>query len=966
MSTKRKIREQIIFMKHYIYVASMLFIAAFDICIAQGQNALMTDNYSVIKPLGEDTTNLEMSDHHMLPNTCFEKENPITFSHVSGFYTDPFYLKIYHSDPDVELRFTLDGSIPNAGSEIFPDSLLIRNRSNDPNILSAIPTTPLSVSEWYRWQPPMDVVYKATNIRVKAFKGGSPNSITKTNTFWIDPEIQSRYSLPLLSLSMNPDNLLGNQGIYTQYNQRGEQWERNVHIAFFESDGSLGFSTDAGLRLHGGNSRRYALKSFRIYFRKEYGDSHIDYPVFPDQQIHTHDRLILRNGGSDWAYTYYRDAFVQSILNGFSDVDHQAYRPAVVFLNGEYWGIMNVRERLDNKYIENYYGHTEIDMLESTGQVAYGSNLHYQTLITFLHNNDLNVSSNYEWVQTQMDVDNFRDYHILQIFSMNTDQPGKNVSFWRPQTNGGKWRWMWWDMDDSFSFGPHNNYDRNGLVFCSGLNNINSIKVNGATPPPSWAPNGPTQTFPLRAMLRSNEFRQGFINRFADLLNTAFQPHYLFEIIDGFHASTAPYLYEHYRRWHRPEPDIYNQHLQRLYDFSEHRIHYVRNHINEFFELDGNYELSLDVASGQGHIRINSLSLTSDLPSVDDPVYPWSGQYFKGVPIVVEAVPASGYVFSHWSGVESANNPLTVNFKQDLVTLTAHFKKENVEEKELISYWYFHSDMPNDMPLTHIHPYFSRQEAAMLTFQSAIMGYPLNSQHELWRKASLERRNVPTPINYHPEGTDFLPYSPVHMRGIQIKQPFSTNEGENQIIFHLPTVGYKNIDFSFAVMDEGATKSIQIDYSTHPETYTWSNQNLQKSTFDLKQEFTFCRLDFSHINESANNPYFAIRLRFTGNNMQADNGKRVSFNNMALKGIMIEQNVEINPYPDGRFLVHPNPTNGNSIYLPREMNVSLFDLQGELLLRMENTREINISRLPSGVFLLQNDQGQWAKLLVQR
>jgi hypothetical protein len=369
----------------------------------------------------------------------------------------------------------------------------------------------------------------------------------------------------------------------------------------------------------------------------------------------------LRNGGSDWAYTYFRDAFAQSILEGFSDVDHQGYCPSVVFINGEYWGIMNIRERFDDNYIDNYYGQKDIDMLESTGQVIYGSNVHYQNLISFLQKNDINTSENYEWVKTQMDVDNFRDYHILQIFSMNTDQPGKNVRFWRPQTDDGKWRWMWWDMDDAFNFGPHNNYDRNGLVFCSGLNSISATKVNGATPPPTWAPNGPTQTFPLRALLRSDEFRDGFINRFADLLNTAFQPKYLFEIIDGFHSTTAPYLYEHYRRWHRPEPDIYNQHLQRLYNFSEHRIHHMRKHIREFFELDGSYKLTLDVGSGQGHIRINTLNLTVDLPSLDNPIYPWSGEYFQGVPIEVEAVPAAGYVFSHWSEVESPHNPITIH-----------------------------------------------------------------------------------------------------------------------------------------------------------------------------------------------------------------------------------------------------------------------------------------------------------------
>jgi len=894
-----------------------------------------------------------------------ELVTPPLFSHNPGFYTDSFYVKIYHIDPNVEIRFTLDGSVPTAGSEIFPDSLLIRNRKNDPNQLSDIPTTPVSAPEWYSWFAPLDTVFKGTNIRAKAFKAGSLSPYTETITYWVDPDIHTRYSLPVVSLSMNPDDLLGNRGIYTNYNQRGPNWERDLHMAFFEPDGSVGFATDAGVRLHGGNSRRYALKSFRIYFRNEYGDSHIDYPVFPDQQINTHDRLILRNGGSDWAYTYFRDAFAQSILNGFTEVDHQEYRPSVVFLNGEYWGIMNIRERLDNKYIENYYDYTEIDMLESTGQLIYGSKMHYENLISFLHNNNLNESENYEWVQTQMDVDNFRDYHILQIFSMNTDQPGKNVRFWRPQTENGKWKWMWWDMDDTFLFGPHNNHDRNGLIYCTGLNNISATQINPKTPPPSWAPNGPAQTFPLRALLESNEFRHDFINRFADLLNTAFQPQYLFEIIDNFHATTAPHQYEHYRRWHRPEPEIYNQHLQHLYDFSEHRFHYMRQHIEEFFELDGNYQLTLDVASGQGHIRINTLHLTPELPALNNPVYPWTGKYFKGLPIEIEAVPAPGYVFSHWGEITDIQNPLSLTNDQDQLKLTAHFLPEAPDERELISFWYFSSDLPNDEPLTQISPHYSLHDETLLTFQSAIDGYPFNPQHDLWRKASMERRNAPTPINYHPHGNDSLPYASTQMRGIQIKQPFRSDTGENQIILYLPTTGFENIDFSFAVKDENAAQFIGIDYSIDSQTLNWINQDLQSTTHELENEYTLCEVDFSHIDETANNPSFAIRLRFGGEDMHADDGNRVTFNNLALKGNLSDVNTVPEPTAECRFLVYPNPANGNFLNLPNKMNINLFDLQGRLLQRIENTQKLNISNLPPGIYLLQNDQGEWAKMVVQ-
>ena len=573
---------------------------------------------------------------------------PPTITHESGFYKQPFYLGISHPDEDAVIYYTLDGSLPDQHASVFPDSLLMVDRSDMPNQISAIPTTGPYASESHQWHPPMDTVVKATNIRVKAIRPDGTASEAVTRTYWVGSDWHERYSLPVISISIDQDDLFGPEGIHRHYNARGIEWERPAHMAFFEPGGIQGFATDVGLRIHGGNSRRYALKSFRVYFRGRYGDREINYPLFPEQGEHAHERLILRNGASDWAFTYFRDPFAQSILKDFSEVERQSYRPAVVFVNGEYWGLTNIRERYDNNYVEHHYGYTEIDMLDNTGQVVYGNNRHHRELLDFLQHNDLQDPDNEAYVMTQMDVDNFIDYHILQVFSMNTDQPGKNVRFWRPQTPEGRWQWMWWDLDDSFWFGPHNPPDRNALVYSTGLDSISDPFVNAPTPPPAWAPNGPQQTFPLRALLSSTTFREAFIGRFADLLNTAFNPAFLSEMIDSFHALTHDYIYEHYRRWHRPEPQVNEQHVQALYDFAAARQHHMREHLVSFFGLKGLCSLHLDIASGQGHIRVNGIDIHESTPSLTAPVYPWEGLYFADIPIGLEAIPAEGHVFSHW------------------------------------------------------------------------------------------------------------------------------------------------------------------------------------------------------------------------------------------------------------------------------------------------------------------------------
>ena len=883
-------------------------------------------------------------------------------SHPPGFYTDSFYLKVTHPDPEVLLFFTLDGSVPTPDSEPFPDSLLIYNRKNDPDQISAIPTTSLTAPEWYRWFPPMDTVFKGTNIRIKAFREAALSPFVKTATFWVDEEIFTRYSLPMISMSMDQDDLLGPDGIYTRFNMTGPAWERDMHIEFFESDGTYGFSTDAGVRVHGGNSRRYAIKSFRVYFRNAYGESSIDYPVFPEQEMNTHDRLILRNSGSDWGHTYYKDAFVQSILHPMSDVERQAYRPAIVFINSEYWGIMNIRERFDNNYIENHYGITDIDMLDNTGQVKYGSNTHYHSLISFLQNNSLEDEENYEYVKTKMDVEDFRDYHILQIFSMNTDQPGKNVRFWRPQTPEGKWRWMWWDMDDSFIFGAHNNYDRNGLVYCTGLNSISDPNVNPATPPPAWAPNGPVQTFPLRALLGSPEFRQDFINRFADLLNTAFQPEYMLALADSFELRIQDYIYEHYRRWHRPTPFQNTNHNTNVRNFSQHRKSFMTEHIVDFFELDGYYSIELNVASGMGHIRINSIDIRAETPSISEPVYPWEGTYFSGVPVEVEAIAAPGFVFSHWGGFSDSIDPVIVLDSDQNLTLKAFF--EPVNEYPLICFWYFSDQLPNNTPFEELQAYFSLTNEHFIEYHSSLQGYPFDENHPLWRKASMERRNNPTLLNYWPEANNENPYDEDQMRGIQIRQPFAGDAGENHMIFHLPSTGFADLLFRFAATNEGAAEQILADYSVSEGENLWTTEGLENPVFELSDEYQLFELDFRYLEEVNNNEDFKIRLRFVCDDPFADNGNRITFNNISLQGHISEPPVSIEPVQKETFAIYPNPADAGIVNFNLQTDIYLFDLNGRLLLSKSNVSNLDVSNLANGLYIIRTNQGYTERLVI--
>ncbi len=205
----------------------------------------------------------------------------------------------------------------------------------------------------------------------------------------------------------------------------------------------------------------------------------------------------------------------------------------------------------------------------------------------------------------------------------------------------------------------------------------------------------------------------------------------------------------------------------------------------------------------------------------------------------------------------------------------------------LLYFWVFDSGLPNNTPLENIPTSFQHIDSEGLNFHSALAGYPFYEGHPNWRKASMERRNAPTPINYRPEGNNGTPYNNANMRGMQVKQPFTGDAGENTLYFHLPSTNFENLLFSFAAMDEGAATHLVLDYSVNPETDDWINTGLSSTTWPLASFYQLFEIDFSGIASASNNPHFKIRMRFEGDDMTADNGDRVTFNNISLEGEQI-------------------------------------------------------------------------------
>jgi hypothetical protein len=209
---------------------------------------------------------------------------------------------------------------------------------------------------------------------------------------------------------------------------------------------------------------------------------------------------------------------------------------------------------------------------------------------------------------------------------------------------------------------------------------------------------------------------------------------------------------------------------------------------------------------------------------------------------------------------------------------------ENNRTAILIHYWLFDTSIPNDIPLENLDAFYSILNGGTIIYHSALAGYPFDPDHPDWRKAAMERRNAPTPINYRPEGNSSIPYEDLDMRGLQIKQPFTGDGGENTMVFHLPTTDFDDVIFRFAAKDEDAADNLVIDYSVVQGTPEWITTGLSNSTPALSSEYQLFEFDFSNISSSDDNPDFKVRIRFAGSNMSADEGNRVTFNNFSLDG----------------------------------------------------------------------------------
>ncbi|MCP4548545.1 MAG: T9SS type A sorting domain-containing protein [bacterium] len=498
-------------------------------------------------------------------------------------------------------------------------------------------------------------------LRARNFEPGKLPSSIATRTYLF----QESSSLPVVSMVTDPDNLWDiDTGIYVlgdDYEPSSphhganfwENWEKPAHLEFFSSAGISDFDLDLGIKIHGNMSRALPMKSLRLVMRAGYGQGTIGEQVFPDLDLDNFERLILRNAANDWCRAHLRDGFAQTAVRHL-DLDCQAYRPVQVFLNGEYWGIHNLREHEKQQYLASHYGleEEEVDVLEGDGtdnMVMVGDNIHYEALVDFLEANSLADAANYAYVCTQMEVVNFTLYNIAEIYFGNIDWPRNNRRYWRPRTPDGRWRWFMLDLD--YSMGIQEDATFDNLAYATHPTGTSSQN-------PPWA------TLMIRRLLENEGFRRDFINSYADLLNTALSSERLLGRLQDSRETLSPDIVRHMTRWEYA-PERWEFAMEDVQEYLAARPAYARAHIRQKFALPDTLTLSLGIEPpGSGAITLTAITIDEA----------WSGTYFTGNPIPLHAQAAPGFEFMGWSDPDLPRQPDIIINPIDALHITALFE----------------------------------------------------------------------------------------------------------------------------------------------------------------------------------------------------------------------------------------------------------------------------------------------------
>ena len=641
-----------------------------------------------------------------------------TFSAPSGFYGTDFALTL-SAGANTTIRYTTDGSDPltSPTAQDYTSAITVKDRTNEPNIYSANvedDNSATSISRGTGYKKPPFNVDKATVVRAAAKNADGTYSRVASQTYFITSGSLSQYkNTTVVSLVTDPDNLFDpDKGIYVTGNQylqwkksgsydakksvwdtdnvcnyfsHGRDWEREASITVFR-DGKSIAEQNMGIRIKGASTRNTSQKSFHLYARSDYGASKLECAVIPDNRdwqgnlIEKYDSISLRAVGEEGRL---RDGFAQKLVADRADLATQAMTQCAVFINGEYWGLYEMIEKLSDYFIETNYGIDKKDVaMIKNGELEEGKQEELDSFNSFCERYsklDMSNDANYKAVCDFIDVDSFIDHYAAGLYLGTYDWPNRNCAMWRntgeaiegnPYSDG-KWRFISFDYDYTMGktyadFGGVEGYAYDSFRHMESIDRTEKL--------------APTNLF--LNLLKNKDFRDKFANVYCDYANYVLTPEKANAMADIYERDYTESLANTTVRWWgffggSKESNLsYNRQeyktktLPQIKQFFRERSKYTIEDMQDFLGLSKSMQTITLKTSGGGKIRINSV--TPDCSSG------WSGQYCADCPVTLTAVPDAGAEFTGWSGgITGTDKTFTVTLKEAM-TITASFGEKKL------------------------------------------------------------------------------------------------------------------------------------------------------------------------------------------------------------------------------------------------------------------------------------------------
>ena len=473
--------------------------------------------------------------------TATAQNDTVVFSTKGGFYDDVFVLQLTNANPQNHIRYTINGNCPSAESSLYSDSLWLDATKYSKSDIYTIQISPDNLV----YIP--DSIQHCIVIRAAAFdENDSCVSKVISNSYFIRALGCDTHGLPAISICADSLDLFDHgRGIFVpgdrfdslnpsstgNYYMHGREWERIINVEFCEAADNSGINQICGLRTHGNRARHQPQKGLKIYAREEYGNKRFRHSFFEETPMNSFKHLLIKPYSSLYPLSGIQDYICSQMAIGLGlEAGHT--RPVCLYINGEYWGIYFLQEKMDERYLEDHLGLNieQCNIISNWMELECGNPQGFYEMMDWLETADLTVQEEYDHLSDLVDIDNFIDYMIFETFVANLDWPANNNRCW--QVVGGKWRWMFFDGDAAFNnsgVDPYGNpvpLDVFGNATYTGVYN--------------W-PSSKRATLLFRRLLENQGFHERFDQRIHVLCQTAF-----------LYENTSP-LYHHICDLLRPE-----------------------------------------------------------------------------------------------------------------------------------------------------------------------------------------------------------------------------------------------------------------------------------------------------------------------------------------------------------------------------------------------------------------------------